>query len=120
MSKRPYSAEEKYVILKKLDKHYSPGELESTYNVHHTTISDWKHKYDKYGLEGLKESSTWKIYSIEVKLAAMTDYLSGKYSTREVVRMYELSSTSVLRGWMKKYNGHRDSKDTSKERKKND
>lgn len=116
MSKRSYSAKEKYEVLKKLDKHCSTYELESKYNVHHTTIVDWKHKYDKYGLEGLKASSTWKRYSKELKLAAIRDYLSGKYSIRAVVRLYEISSTSVLRGWIKKYNSHRDLKDTSKGR----
>ncbi|OEH91308.1 transposase [Bacillus solimangrovi] len=116
MSKRSYSVEEKYEILKALDEHYSTYELESKYNVHHTTILDWKHKYDKYGFEGLKESSTQKEYSKELKLAAIREYLSGKYSIREVIRLYEISSTSVLRGWIKKYNNHRDLNDTSKGR----
>ncbi|MFE8700764.1 IS3 family transposase [Cytobacillus sp. FJAT-54145] len=116
MSKRSYSAEEKIKILKALDEHYSAYKLESKYNVHHSTILDWKHKYDKYGLEGLNESSTWKMYSKDLKLAAIKDYLSGKYSIREVARLYEISSTSVLRGWVKKYNSHRDLKDTSKGR----
>nr|WP_240903664.1 hypothetical protein [Chengkuizengella sediminis] len=44
MSKRSYSAEEKYEILKALEDHYSTNELESIYNVHHTTILEWKHK----------------------------------------------------------------------------
>jgi transposase-like protein len=116
MSKRSYSAKEKYEILKELDEHYSTYELESKYNVHHTTISDWKHKYETYGLEGLKESCTWKKYSKELKLAAIKDYQSGKYSIREVVRSYEVSSTSVLRDWIKKYNSHRELKDTSQGR----
>jgi len=116
MSKRSYSAEEKYEILKALDKQYSTCELESKYNVHRSTILDWKHKFDKYGLEGLKESSTWKKYSKELKLAAIRDYLSGKYSIREVVGMYEISSTSVLTCWIKKYNSHRDLKDTAQGR----
>lgn len=116
MSKRSYSAEEKYEILKALDDQYSTYELESKNNVHHSTILDWKHKYDKYGLEGLKESSTWKKYSKELKLAAIRDCLSGKYSMREVARLYEISDASVLRGWIKKYNSHRDLKDTSQGR----
>ncbi|KAB7671872.1 transposase [Bacillus sp. B1-b2] len=77
---------------------------------------DWKHKFDKYGLEGLKESSTWKKYSKELKLAAIRDYLSGKYSIREVVGLYEISSTSVLRRWIKRYNSHRDLKVTGQGR----
>lgn len=113
MSKRSYSVEEKYKILKELDKDYSTYELELKYNVHHSTILDWKHKYDKCGLEGLKESSTWKKYSKELKLAAIRDCLSGEYSLSEVARLYEISNASVLSDWIKKYNSHRDLKDTS-------
>jgi len=116
MSKRSYSAEEKYEILKALEEHYSTNELESIYNVHHSTILEWKHKYEKYGLEGLNESSTWKKYSKELKLAAIRDCLSGQYSIREVARLYEISDASVLRDWIKKYNSHRDLKDTSQGR----
>ena len=39
MSKRSYSAEEKYEILKELDENYSTYDLESKYNVHHSMIS---------------------------------------------------------------------------------
>jgi transposase-like protein len=116
MSKKSYSAEEKYEILKALEEHCSTYELESIYNVHHSTISKWKHKYDKYGLEGLKDASTWKKYSREFKLAAIRLCLSGKHSIREVARLCELSDASVLRGWIKKYNSHSEIKDTSQGR----
>jgi len=92
------------------------NELGSIYNVYHTTIMEWKHKYDKYGLEGLKESTTWKKYSKELKLAAIKDCLSGKYSIREVARMYDISDSSVLRKWIRKYNSHSEIKDTSQGR----
>lgn len=116
MSKRSYSSEEKYEILKELDENYSAHDLESKYHVHHSTILEWKYKYDKYGLKGLKESSTWKKYSKELKLAAIRDALSGEYSIREVARLYELSDASLLRGWIRKYNSHREFKDTSQGR----
>jgi transposase-like protein len=101
MSKRSYSVEEKYQIIKALEDHYSINEMESIYNVHHSTILEWKHKYDKYGLEGLKGSSNWKKYSKGLKLAAIRDCLSGNYSIRQVARMYEISDASVLRQWIR-------------------
>ncbi|WP_318509110.1 IS3 family transposase [Bacillus sp. T3] len=116
MSKRSYSAEEKYEIVMALEEHCSMNELGSIYNVYPTTIMEWKHKYDKYGLEGLKESTTWKKYSKELKLAAIKDCLSGKYSIREVARMYDISDSSVLRKWIRKYNSHSEIKDTSQGR----
>jgi len=117
MSKRAHSIEDKLKIIKALEKgNHSISELESIYNVHNLSIYDWVFKYEKYGMEGLKESSSWKSYSKETKLAAVQNYLSGEYSTREITRKYGISSTSVLRQWIKKYNSHRELKDTSKGR----
>ena len=61
-------------------------------------------------MDGLKESSTWNKYSKELKLQAAKDYLSGEFSLRDVTRKYEISSDSVLRQWIKRYNGHRELK----------
>ncbi|WNS73662.1 IS3 family transposase [Bacillus sp. DTU_2020_1000418_1_SI_GHA_SEK_038] len=116
MSKRAYSAEEKYEILKALGDEHSTHEIALIYKVHHSSILEWRHKFDKFGLEGLKESSTWKKYSKELKLLAIKDYLSGDYSMREITRMYEISDVSVLRGWIRKYNSHSEIKDTSQGR----
>ncbi|KYG26559.1 transposase [Alkalihalobacillus trypoxylicola] len=115
MSKRSYSAEEKYEILKALGDR-SSREVASLYKVTHSSILVWKHKFDKWGLEGLKKSSTWKKYSKELKLLAIKDYLSGHYSIREITRRYEISDASVLRKWIKKYNSHSELKDTSQGR----
>src|SRR5690606_7540047 len=85
-------------------------------NVRDVTIYKWVYRYEKYGIEGLKESTTWRRYSKELKLNAVKDYLSGNYSLRDVIRKYEISSDSVLRQWINKYNGHRELKDTGKRR----
>jgi transposase-like protein len=117
MSKRSYSLEKKLEILKALeDGQYSINEVLTTYHVHDTTILDWQHKLDKYGIEGLKESSTWKRYSKDLKLSAVRDYLSGKYSLREIARKYEISNSSALRNWINKYNSHREIKATAEGR----
>ncbi|WHX99501.1 IS3 family transposase [Neobacillus sp. DY30] len=117
MSKRVHSLEDKIRIIKALEEgSHSISELESIYNVHKVSIYDWIYKYKKYGVDGLKESSTWRRFSKELKQDAVKDYLSGEYSIREVTRKYEIPSTSTLRCWIKKYNSHRELKDTSKER----
>lgn len=117
MSKRAFSMEYKYEVLKALeDGRFSLTELSSTYKVNISTIKEWKYKFDTYGVEGLKECATWKPYSKELKLAAVKDYLSGNYSLREVTRMYEVSDLSVLKKWINKYNSHGDLNDTSKGR----
>lgn len=117
MSKRAFTPEFKIEVLKAWEKgNYSLAEIVKRYKVFESTIREWKYKFDKYGTEGLKESSAWKPYTRELKHSAISDYLSGKYSLREVARKYEISNDSVLRGWIKKDNSHREIKDTSKGR----
>jgi transposase len=117
MSKRAHSLEDKIKIIKALEVgSYSISVLESIYDVNRDSISDWVYKYEKYGVEGLKESTTCRKYSKELKLSAVKDYLSGEYSLLEVGRKYEIPSTSTLRQWIKKYNSYRELKDTSKGR----
>lgn len=117
MSKRAHSLEVKIRVINDIkEERYSISELASLYNIDHDSIYNWVYKYEKFGEEGLKERSTWNEYSKELKLEAVKDYLSGNYSVREVTRKYEIPSTSTLHSWVKKYNGHRELKDTSKER----
>ncbi|MCM3685203.1 transposase, partial [Mesobacillus subterraneus] len=117
MSKRAFSLQDKIKIIKALENgNHTISELEFIYKVSNMAIYDWIYKFEKYGVEGLDESSTWKRYSKELKLSAVQDYLSGDYSIQEVTRKYEISSTSLLRKWIKKYNSHRELKDTSQGR----
>lgn len=117
MSKRFYSAEDKFNILKEWeDGNYSLNELESIFKVSRITIYRWKYKFENYGTEGLKRASSWKKYSKELKLSAIKDYLSGEYSLREVTRKYEISDDYILRMWIKKYNSHSKLNDTTKGR----
>lgn len=117
MSKRSFAVEYKYEVLRVWEEStYSLIEIVKKFNVSENTIREWKYIFDKYGTEGLKESSTWKPYTKELKLSAINDYLSGHYSLREIVRKYEISSESVLRKWINKYNSHRELKDTAKGR----
>ena len=49
-----------------------------------------------------------KSYSAELKYQAVSDYLSGKGSLREICRKYKIRSTRQLRNWIKMYNGHKE------------
>lgn len=116
MSKRSkYTAEQKYEIIKAYeDGVRSIDDITNTYKIHHTTFLHWRYNYEKYGIEGLKESKAWKRYSKELKENAVKDYLSGNFSQREVMRKYDLSNKRVLEQWVNKYNGHREIKATPK------
>lgn len=52
-------------------------------------------KYEKDGVDALKESRTWKKYSQELKEQAVLDYLDGKNSLRTICQKYDLSSLHV-------------------------
>ncbi len=117
MSKRAHSIEDKIKVIQALENgYYSISELASTYKVSIYSIYDWVYKYEKYGVEGLKENLSWRRFSKELKLQAVKDHLSGEYSLREIARKYEIPSTSTLRRWIKKYNSHRELKNTSQGR----
>ena len=114
---KSYSRQFKYEVLKAYkNEDYTLIELCSKYGISEVTLYDWANKYEKYGLNGLENSRTWKSYSKDLKQAAVEDYISGEYSQREVIRKYKISSTSVLRKWITQYNSHRELKDTSKGR----
>jgi len=49
-----------------------------------------------------------KVYSPELKLQAVQDYLAGKGSQREICKRYGISAHKMLQEWILCYNGHKD------------
>lgn len=95
---------------------YTVKEICSRYHISHRTLYVWVEKYEKSGFDGLEDSRTLKAYPKDLKETAVKDYLSGEYSQIEIIRRYEITSRSVLQGWIKKYNSHRELKDSVKGR----
>ena len=58
-----------------------------------------------------RKSHKNKKYSTELKLQAVTDYLTGKGSYETLRKKYEILSTRQLRNWVKWYNGHKEFKE---------
>lgn len=115
MSKRSFPIEIKLEVIQAYkDGKYSMKEINSRYKVSDESVRNWVDVFYRYGIEGLNESSGWKEYTKELKLDAIQDYLSGEYSLIDIIRRYKISSTSTLRGWIKKYNCHRELKATAK------
>lgn len=115
MARIKYSKAEKLAILALYkDGHHSIADITAKFFVDSGTIRDWKRRYEVNGEDGLEEAISWKRYSKELKLAAVNDYLSGHYSLCKVIQKYNISSTAVLRKWIKKYNSHRELNDTGK------
>ena len=55
-----------------------------------------------------------KVYSAELKVQAVEEYLSGKGSQREVCRKYGILAKRTLEVWIMWYNGHREFKERSR------
>jgi len=120
MSNKRYSVELKQkVLLEYRGGECTIKELRSKYQISKTTLFEWAEKFEKYGLEGLKNrnSNSARIYSKELKEAAVREYLLGETSQYEIVRKYDISSRTTLRKWINKYNSHRELRDTLNERK---
>ncbi|MBM7646857.1 transposase-like protein [Scopulibacillus daqui] len=61
MSKRSYSVDKKLEILRACETgNQTISQIASIYMVNVKTISEWKYVFSEYGIEGLKESTTWK------------------------------------------------------------
>ena len=57
-----------------------------------------------FTIEEVKLLSKNKYYCLEVKHSAVNDYISGKGSLYDICSKYNISSHSVLQGWILKYN----------------
>ncbi|HEY8803748.1 MAG TPA: helix-turn-helix domain-containing protein [Clostridium sp.] len=111
-----YTAEEKHKILTAYENGIgSMNEIATKYEISVDTFYTWRYNNSKYGIDGLKESKTWKRYSKELKEAAVKDYISGRFSQKEVAKKYEISNISLLQKWLKKYNDHRELRQRRKE-----
>ncbi len=98
-----YCGKEKLAILKELEA--GQGSLSGIaykYSINVSTLKDWRRRYELYGAEGLEFRSKNTSYSVELKLQAVQDYLSGKYSQHEIIRKYSIASRTQLRNWIKK------------------
>ena len=87
--------------------------IANLFNVKETSLKRWIANYQSQGIDGLNTKHTHAAWSKEIKILAVEDYLSGKYSLKDVCIKYQISSDSILRRWIKVYNdGHKELKST--------
>lgn len=72
--------------------------------IDESVLRNWLQIYCSQGDEGLLPSKTNKHWSKEIKLLAVQEYLTGKYSLSNICKKYKISSKSILRSWIKVYN----------------
>ena len=89
MSQRsPKSVSEKLeIVLLHLEEGKSLSWLTRNQGISKDTLSNWVRKYKEAGVEGLEESRQWKKYSKELKEQAVSDYLNGLGSLKNLTNI---------------------------------
>ncbi|WP_214707865.1 MULTISPECIES: helix-turn-helix domain-containing protein, partial [unclassified Exiguobacterium] len=114
MARSRHSIEQKLSALRMMEEGtYTWKEIEEAHHVSEHTLRVWKVKFETGGIDALKESRIWKLYTKEQKIAAVRDYLDG-VTVVEVLSRHQISSRSVLYRWIKKYTSHSELTDSRK------
>lgn len=74
--------------------------------VDESTVRGWRLIYLSGGPTALANQSRNKVYSKEIKLKAVKDYLDHKGSLRDISQKYGIRNKQQLRCWIKAYNTH--------------
>lgn len=107
MSKIEHTATEKFAIIQQIESgQIGVRAAVKAFGISKTTLAKWRRRYRVYGYEGLEIRTRNRSYSVELKLQAVKDYLSGGLSQYEVIYKYKIASTNQLSRWVDKYNGH--------------
>lgn len=81
--------------------------------ISRNTLTKWVMIYESQGENGLKERHHNRIWSNEVKLSAVCEYLDGKGSLINICKKYKISTDTILRRWIMVYNdSHKELKST--------
>ena len=72
--------------------------------VSNATVQSWIAKYEFQGELGFLAKGNNRVYSNELKQAAVSDYLKGGESQQTIAAKYGLRSKTQLQKWIKMYN----------------
>jgi transposase-like protein len=85
-------------------------ECSEQYGLSWGTVQNWIRLYESRGIDGLKPAVKARKYSTELKLQSVKEYLSGNGSLEYICKRYDISTQSMLRRWILRYNSHGDFK----------
>ena len=108
--KARYSAEEKISAVQEyLDGKSSMKTIAQRLGIAFQSFKQWVKNYEAMGIDAFKTNHN-KHYSKTEKEQAVAAYLAGEGSHIEICQKFKILSTSQLRSWIKKYNGHEELK----------
>jgi len=100
------SAEKVKIVERLLADETSVSEAARLTGVDKASIRRWRNLYLADGPTALMAQRNNKVYSQELKLQAVHEYLDGKSSQADIVKKYHLRSSRQLHNWIKVYNTH--------------
>lgn len=72
------------------------------------SVRRWIARYEAEGAKAFLRSERNRVYSAELKLQAVREYLSGGGNALEISKKYKISNPCILEQWIKMYNAHGD------------
>ena len=94
------------IVLRCLRGQTSANHEAMLLGINSSRVFEWISLYQSLGEHGLITTSKNTRYTIETNTSAVLDYLTGKGSYAEICRKYGIRSSTQLRNWIMKYNGH--------------
>ena len=105
-----YSIEEKLnAVQNYLDGKESMYSIANRFGIDVSSVSLWVNKYKAMGVDAFSTNQN-KHYTKEEKEQAIAAYLHGEGSLMSICKKFKIHSTTQLRNWIKKYNGHEELK----------
>ena len=95
-------------VLSYINGEGSYKSIADRYGVEQTRIKVWVRQYKANGTLAFKELQHNTVYSPELKLNAVLDYISDKGSIQTISAKYGLRSPKTLENWIKVYNSGKD------------
>ena len=100
------SVEKVKIVERLLADEISVSEATRLTDVDKASIQLWRNLYLADGPTALMAQRNNKVYSQELKLQAVHEYLDGKSSQADIVQKYHLRSSRQLRDWINVYTTH--------------
>lgn len=94
------------IVLRCLKGKTTAGHEARLLGIDTARVREWISLYQSLGENGLITTSKNTVYSVTTKTNAVLDYLNGKGSYSAICKKYGIRSSSQLRDWILKYNGH--------------
>ena len=94
------------IVERLLADEISVSEAVRLTDVDKASIRRWRNLYLADGPTALMAQRNNKVYSQELKLQAVHEYLDGKSNQADIVKKYHLRSSRQLHNWIKVYTTH--------------